>query len=423
MNLLSIETVIVPDNRIRKDFDEDKLEELADNIQEIGLIHLPVLRNGSTLVSGERRLRAIRIIYKRGETISYLGETVPGGMLPYASYEELSEEDAREIELYENIRRENLPWQLGLTALAELHKLKQTQDPTWTGADTAQAVGYESHTRTTAQIREKLVLADNLHRPEVRAAKSEREATAALRKSLTREFEDELRKRQGTKESRHTLLHTNAREWMPQQDFGSFDLILTDPPYGINADTFGYAATHNLARHEYDDSLAGALETYQDLAIFGYNLCKEQAHLYTFCAFETWHKIAAMFKLVGWDVWPRPIIWYKHRGAIPKPDLGPQYVHEYILFANKGNKPTTGLYPDVIDCPAVMVKKHAAEKPVDVYVDLLRRSAIPGDRVLDPFCGSGPIFPAAQRLGLIATGIDNNEEAIALSRERLNAQG
>jgi len=64
------------------------------------------------------------------------------------------------------------------------------------------------------------------------------------------------------------------------------------------------------------------------------------------------------------------------------------------------------------------LRRHAAEKPVDLYEDLLLRSAKPGNRVLDPCCGAGPIFPAANRLSLYATGIelDPNLGNISLSR-------
>ena len=423
MNTIPCHDVVVPPNRIRKDFGADKIAELADNILEVGLIHLPILRAGNVLVSGERRLRAIQLIYAQKETFIYLGDIVPYGMFPFASFESLSEDEAHEIELYENIQRVDLPWQVSVTATAELHKLKRARDPSWGINETTAAIGLkpssDSSGGSVKMTKDKIVLAANLHRPEVRVAKTETEAMAALRKSMLREFEDELRKRRIAKPSVHTLLWGSAGEQIGIIGAGEFDLVVTDPPWGVGADSFGFAITDNLEQHKYDDSLQAALESYRILAEDCFAATKEQAHLYTFLAFEHWSLVAAMFRHAGWEVWPRPIIWYKHTGSLPKPDLGPRYVHEYVLFANKGNKPTSGLYPDVIDCPAVLTKKHAAEKPVDVYVDLLRRSAIPGDTVLDPFCGSGPIFPAAHRLGLIATGIDSDKSAIGLCKERL----
>jgi len=43
-----------------------------------------------------------------------------------------------------------------------------------------------------------------------------------------------------------------------------------------------------------------------------------------------------------------------------------------------------------------------------------------GDCVLEPFCGSGTALVAAQSLRRTAVGIDVSEEAVALTKKRLN---
>lgn len=43
---------------------------------------------------------------------------------------------------------------------------------------------------------------------------------------------------------------------------------------------------------------------------------------------------------------------------------------------------------------------HGAKKPVDLYLDLLQRIVRPGDRVVDPFAGSGPLLRAGKKLSL-----------------------
>ena len=63
--------------------------------------------------------------------------------------------------------------------------------------------------------------------------------------------------------------------------------------------------------------------------------------------------------------------------------------------------------------------KHAAEKPLDLYIDLLERSAHVGDHVCDPFMGNGVIFPAANKLYLTATGIEQNKTAFGFATARL----
>jgi site-specific DNA-methyltransferase (adenine-specific) len=65
---------------------------------------------------------------------------------------------------------------------------------------------------------------------------------------------------------------------------------------------------------------------------------------------------------------------------------------------------------------------HPAQKPVPLLVDLLRRSARPGDRVLDPFMGSGSTVLAANELKLACTGIELDEAAYGIAARRLKEE-
>jgi hypothetical protein len=66
---------------------------------------------------------------------------------------------------------------------------------------------------------------------------------------------------------------------------------------------------------------------------------------------------------------------------------------EPIAFARKGNKKLVKQgAPDYIlsaQANPKMKQHHPAAKHPDVFLDLLQRSAMPGDTVLDPMCGSG----------------------------------
>ena len=66
--------------------------------------------------------------------------------------------------------------------------------------------------------------------------------------------------------------------------------------------------------------------------------------------------------------------------------------------------------------------KHPTQKPLALLDRLLVASCPEGGRVLDPFNGSGTTGVAASRLGLSYTGIEREEEYLALSRERLVAE-
>ena len=63
---------------------------------------------------------------------------------------------------------------------------------------------------------------------------------------------------------------------------------------------------------------------------------------------------------------------------------------------------------------------YPTQKPILLLERILKISTDPGDVVLDPFCGSGTTLIAAKLLGRQYIGIDTSEEAILLTRNRLD---
>lgn len=93
---IDIKKIVANDKQPRKDFDESKLDELADSMKQHGVLQPVILRKkGNTyeLVAGERRWRAAA---KAGI------KKIP------AIIKELSDADVMEIALIENLQREDL---------------------------------------------------------------------------------------------------------------------------------------------------------------------------------------------------------------------------------------------------------------------------------------------------------------------------
>jgi site-specific DNA-methyltransferase (adenine-specific) len=81
---------------------------------------------------------------------------------------------------------------------------------------------------------------------------------------------------------------------------------------------------------------------------------------------------------------------------------------------------------DVWDIPYLNPKArervgYPTQKPVLLLERIIGLCTDPNDVVLDPFCGSGTTLVAAILLGRIAIGIDTSEEALSLTRRRLEA--
>lgn len=59
------------------------------------------------------------------------------------------------------------------------------------------------------------------------------------------------------------------------------------------------------------------------------------------------------------------------------------------------------------------------QKPVALLERIITATTLPGDVVLDPFCGSGTTIVAAQNLGRCGVGIEVTEAAFIIASERL----
>lgn len=421
MNLLPLSSLIIPENRQRKEFPPAALEELKSSILSKGLMHPPVVRNdGKTLVAGERRVRALTELILSGTEFYCNGQTVSPNHIPVTLLSELSPFALREAELEENIYRVDLTWQEKAAAVADLHTLRCDQAAAANTVHTITATAKEL-TGSTARgsditsTHESILLAKHLLDPEVSGAKTQKEAIKILRKKKEAEHRELLAAGIDLNSLTHDLRCGSMVDLMPTLPSAHFDCILTDPPYGVNADSFGDMASTG---HNYCDTWENARELYRTLAEEGYRVAKPQAHLYAFCDINRFPEISLMFALAGWEVWPRPLIWDKGNGMLPRPEHGPRYTYETILFASKGQKRTLCVKSDVIHVAGDGHLLHGAQKPVALYTDLLSRSCLPGSAVLDPFGGSGPIIPAAARLKLTATMFEliPANFAVALSR-------
>jgi len=436
---LPIAAIQISPNRQRRVFELKELGELAESLKKNGLFHPIVLRVGADtpeegcsyiLVSGERRLRAISDIHALGESFTHDGEIVPIGEIPYVSLGELDELAREEAELDENLRRTDLSWQERAGATARLSALREKQSLAGgsrlpSTADIALEVRGSSEGIHQETTRREIIVAQHMDDPEVKAAKSVDDAFKILRRKEDTQKRVQLAAEIGrtySAKTAHEVRHEDSLAWMGQADAEQFDVILTDPPYGIDADQFGDSGGHAAGAHFYEDSYENWKNLITALAREGFRLSKPQAHAYCFCDITRFEELKQVFSAAGWQPFRTPIIWHKPNGSrTPWPEHGPQRRHELILYAMKGKKPVTRIYSDLVTYAADENLGHNAQKPVALYVDLLRRSVNPGDRVLDPFAGSGPIFPAANGLKLRAIGIEQDAAAYALCLNRLNA--
>ena len=421
--IASIDSILV-EGRQRKEFNEKLITELAQSIATRGLLHPVVcVRDASgalRLVAGERRLRAIRLL---ASSYQFSGVVISSGFIPWISLSDTSAINVREAELEENLIRVDLTWQEKVQALDEIHKIKQAQNPKQSYDATARTLDTVATETSSRGLAQKISRASAIMRvmddPRVQSASSEKEAFRIASRVIEDEFRAELAQRGLSRSTTHQLLIGDAREQLQLLLPGTFDLILVDPPYGMGADQFGDAAK---LEHRYRDDSETALRLADDIFRLGFTLTKPQAHLYLFCDWAYFERLGEMALRAGWTPFRTPLIWNKggSRGHAPIGERGFRRTYETLMFASKGGKAFSTLHSDVIECPPVSDKDHAAQKPVELYRQLIDWSCTPMSMVLDPCCGSGTIFEAASLAKVTAVGIEMDPEMAKIAQARLN---
>jgi DNA modification methylase len=431
MQIIEVQKLIITVDRQRKEFEPQALQELSETILSKGLMHALVVRetaDGPVLVAGERRLRAIQDMWMLGGDLRYNGQVVPEGFVPYATLGQLTPLQAEEAELEENLHRKDLTWQENAAAMAKLHRIRsmqaQAEGRIHTVADTAMETKGRSDGSYQESVRKDLIVAKHLHNPEVMKAKTADEAFKILKRQETTAKNVALGESVGKTftKSAHTVINANCLDYMRATEPAQFDVILTDPPYGMGADTFGDGGGGRMVNneHHYKDDYESWKVLMMEWCPLSFKVTKQEAHAYVFCDLDNFHELKAMMKAAGWYVFRTPMICTKpNSGRVPLPDEGPRRQYETILYAIKGHKKTTAIYPDVITTNADAGLGHGAQKPVALYENLLLRSVRPGDKVLDSFAGYGTIIPACHHLKCTAVAVEGAKEYYGIILQRV----
>lgn len=434
MEYLKINSLMVPEDRVRKEFDDDYIANLAEDISANGLYHPLVVENGSdVLVAGQNRLLAMMRLCAANRRF-FCGTTeIPLGFVPILRLSKLSKDQLLEVEINENLMRRDITWQERVAGITKLHNLRLSQNPEQKMKDTAAEVLHRParSNESTFVVGNALALSRHMDDPEVASAPTQKAALKIVTRKIERLVVGELAalvdadqsqaEEKGQEKTRHFLALGGVLELCDKAShgLGDLDLIITDPPYGIGADKFGDQAK---VAHRYEDSEADTYKLLRTYCALTAVITKPDAHLYMFCAYEWFATLKGWLEEAGWNVWHRPFVWHKgNSGMLPAPDYGPRQTYELILYARRGNKKLVKMgQQDVLSYSDSTEVEHAAQKPPELYADLIARSCLPGERVGDHFCGRGTIFTAADVCKVIAVACEKDEEMYKLAHGRMH---
>ena len=322
----------------------------------------------------------------------------------------------REIEVEENVQRQDFSPAEHVLAVKELHELKcKIQDQKtgipWTMDDTAKILG-----KDRSSVSKDLDLAAMVTAfPSLEKCKTKKElrsASEALMKLLDRAENISSYECTILASDRVTLSNKDLVEFMQTLGDNSVDIVLCDPLYGIDISETaivagGETGGENKQGFIYSDTPEEALWMVQQIAEMSDGFCKDTSHMYMFCAPEYFNNVREILAKHNWQPHVRPIIWAKPGGGQSNmPERWPVSSYEMCIYARRENTKLLYARPDVLNYSRVQAKDkiHPTQKPVDMLQDLITRSVHPGAVLVDPCMGSGSAIVAGLKEKLICYG-------------------
>ena len=273
-------------------------------------------------------------------------------------------------------------------------------------------------------------LPQEMFEEEIATAKEETnkriELTTSRMLTAAKQYEkDKKRKEQGevikTINISDKIKNGDSLEILKTLPDNSIDIVLTDPPYGID---------YKSNRSEYKNSITsrGLLNDSKEDAFYLLDeTCKilldktsQDSHLYFFCSwsvFSSFESIISKYFTIK-----TPIVWDKgNKGSGDlENDWGNQT--ELIIYCTKGKKNINYRKGNVISVPKVHSSKliHPTQKPTELIKEILEVSALKNDFVVDPFMGSGSTIKACDEYGVKSLGIELDKEMFLLANKFIN---
>lgn len=400
---IPIKEIFIPPDRQRQAIKESAVAELAVSLQARGQIHPIVVTDvdrvrfpdapahlNYQLVAGYRRLLATALLKL---------PTIKGEL-----HGNLTRLEQEEIELDENLMREQLSWQDEVKAKARLVELRKQLY----GDSIRDVAAHVGESRGELWEDQRLAKAIELI-PELANSKNKTQAQNKLRLLQRRETltAKAASIQAGTADPallsfEHKVILGEAEKEAKKLASGVFHCVITDPPYGMNLDK-GETKKGNPHPQIYHDDTYDIMDLYALIVPEAYRILQENTHAYFFFDIKQYARIFRLLTDAGFKVDPIPLLWVKPgSGQVNHPDSRWGSGYETCFFCRKGGRALLkqGQSNVLLHDPVPSNKKiHPVEKPVSLLRQLIESSTAPGETIVDFFGGSGSTAEAAIQTG------------------------
>ena len=422
--------VVVRDYRQRRSL---KVDDLVVSIKTIGIINPIIVAIGADnkirLIAGERRLQAALD----------LGLTE----VPVRYFNDLSPIDRQIVELEENVKRQDLPWQDLAKAYERIHELYREKDPAWKIEQTANAVGISSLSYLTRALH----VAANLSSGKLESATgidnaynilshlAERKAEAIVSELITgagKIFSDNEVQSASSPEAatgapvggggplpppgstasheqvpvaapKDPVLCADFTQWIKSYSGKKFNLIHCDFPYGnYKGDDSAAAQSKTESEDFYDNTEDVYWNLLKALTDDLDKIMSYTAHMVFWFNMNFYGETKRRLEATGLTVHEHPLIWFKSdgRGVVPGNAVThPRRVYDTAFLCVRGNRLFANPGSNGYAAPTVQNKIHPSQKPEPMLRHFLSMLIDETTTFLDPTCGSAASLRAAEDLG------------------------
>lgn len=210
------------------------------------------------------------------------------------------------------------------------------------------------------------------------------------------------------------VIHGDCLTVLRQMQAGSVDMVITDPPYGVD-----YQSTR-AAKENRREKISNDKSPFIWWIYDAFRVLKEGGGALCFSRWDVQQIFMDALRLAGFTV-KSVLVWDRmHHGMGDlKGSFTPRY--DTCIFATKGRYILPNGRPDdVIQCQRLNSAElvHPNEKPIALMRELIEATTTPGAVILDPFAGSGSTLAAAALTGRQYIGIEISAEYHAIAQRR-----
>jgi len=216
------------------------------------------------------------------------------------------------------------------------------------------------------------------------------------------------------------ILNGDSLEILKTLDDGSIDVVITDPPYGVNYVSNRSKIDNTITKRGLLNDGIEAFKLLDETCKILLDKTADNSHLYFFCSWPVFSKFESIIS--KYFTIKTPLVWdKKNKGSGDLyNDWGNQT--ELIIYCVKGNKGLTTRKGNVLSFSRLHTSKmvHPTQKPTELIKELLSASAYKNDFVVDPFMGSGSTIKACNEMNIKSLGIELDKEMFNIANAFIN---